>query len=200
MAATPLFSPSSSVERDADRIDGYNCDAYVRNDLNSRVFVDFEVFIKSVLHIPHDWKTRWGPAIEAVKVDEKFTRCRQEYCNETSSQEEGIYELLMGAVRAVFDVLSASKFSCISGTPHYRHAHDLEKDRGEAMDRVHLSPDLVVLRKRRQPTNKHLRRENTLRILTCDGYIYDGKDIPRLVVDGKPVASLFRGWRWLKRG
>ena len=49
-------------------------DNYIREDLGSRVFVDFDVFIKSVLHAPEDRGSAWGSAIEAVKAGSDITR------------------------------------------------------------------------------------------------------------------------------
>jgi len=71
---TTSRSPSPSVESD-EAYSGY--DDCIHEDLTSRVFVDFEVFIKRFLHAPDDWKTLWGPAIDAVKVDSAFNKTPQ---------------------------------------------------------------------------------------------------------------------------
>ena len=38
------------------------------------VFVDIEDFMKSVLHVPADWRARWGPVIRVVKCNPDFTK------------------------------------------------------------------------------------------------------------------------------
>ena len=140
-------------EGDTDRVEGYkrgDYDDYIREDLNSRVFVDFEVFLKSVLHVPHDWKTLWGPAIEAVKADEKFISHHKQYadlCGDDSTLERSFYTPLMKTADAVLDVVSQSKFEGISGIPQRYHVNDPKRLRGGVINWTNLSPDLVVLHK-----------------------------------------------------
>ena len=80
-----LLSGGSSAlrwqEGDVDRVDGYgrgNCDEYVHQDIKNRVSVDFEVFMKSILHVPQDWRIRWSQAIEAIRTDPKFKQYHEE--------------------------------------------------------------------------------------------------------------------------
>ena len=140
-------------EGNTDRVDGYkrsDYDDYIREDLNSRVFVDFEVFLKSVLHVPHDWKTLWGPAIEAVKADGEFTGHHKQYCDlcgDNRTVEESFYNPLMETANSVIDVLSRNEFKDISGSPQRYHVNHPKRLRGSVMNRSNLSPDLVVLHK-----------------------------------------------------
>jgi hypothetical protein len=99
---------------------GYKREDYdhVYECLNSRVFVDFEVFLKSALHVPDDWKTLWGPAIEAVKADGKFSTHHREYsqrCEVFGSLEGSFYEPWMETANSIIDVISARQFDGISG-------------------------------------------------------------------------------------
>jgi hypothetical protein len=99
---------------------GSDYDGYIREDLSSRVFVDFEVFMKSVLHVPEDWKTLWGPAIEAVKADQNFKDYHKDYCRQCAKEgtlEKPFYKPLMNTANAVLDVLSQPPFDDISGIP-----------------------------------------------------------------------------------
>ena len=68
-------------EDDTDSVEECEHEEYdnVYEDLSNRVFVDFDVFLLSVLHVPRDWKTLWGPAIEAVKADQEFSTCHRKY-------------------------------------------------------------------------------------------------------------------------
>ena len=171
---TPLSHGSSmcqSHEGDTDWVEEFDWEDYgncIREDLRSRVFVDFEVFMKHVLHVPDNWRTSWGPAIEAVKADSDFKRHHEEYCNhcdKIGSQEKTFYGPLMNAANAVLEAVSRSAFDGISS-------------------RV---PNLVVLPKDRQPS-EGLRSENPLRILKFNPYnnsLCDGTRIPRLIVDGE---------------
>jgi len=73
------------------------------------VFVDIEDFMKSVLHVPSDWRTQWGPVIRAVKQNPYFVkhyrgyRVRRE--RKRDEPEEKYRSLLMmndATIRAAF--------------------------------------------------------------------------------------------------
>ena len=144
----------------------------IREDLRSRVFVDFEVFMKHVLHVPDGWRTTWEPMIEAVKADLDFKRHHEEYCNHCNklgSQEKTFYGPLMDAANTVLEVVSRPTFGSISP-----RISDL------------------VLHKDRQPSEEGLHSINPLRILKVNPYnnaLCDGTRIPRLVVDGECATS-----------
>ena len=136
-----------------DRVDGYkrsDCDDYIREGLNSRVFVDFEVFLKAVLHVPHDWRTLWGPAIEAVKADEKFIGHHEKYyglCGKRGTVAMSSYAPLTETANAVIDVLYRNEFGGISGSLQHSHVNDPKRLQGGVMNWANLSPNLVVLHK-----------------------------------------------------
>ena len=176
-----LLSHGSSARRwqegDVDRVDGYgrgNCDEYVREDIKNRVFVDFEVFMKSVLHVPQDWRIRWSQAIEVIRTDPEFKEYHEEYlkrCGNLTTQERSLYEPLMEAVNAVLAVLSRSGFDGIScGIPQYYRVNDPKNLRGRVFNGTSPSPDPVVPPKDCDPS----KTENT----------------PIFVVDGKRATSL----------
>ena len=204
--STPNSRGSSvrkNQEGDTDRIEGYkreDYEDYIREDLSSRVFVDFEVFMKSVLHVPADWKTQWGPVIEAVKADQEFREhhegyCRQ--CDKSGSPEKSFYDPLRNTANAVLRVLSRSSSDDDPGNPQYYHVNDPKKLQGGVINRVNLSPDLVVLHDDCQPSRAEgLHWANALHVLEVkpyDGAICDGANIPGLVTDGEPAANSFRG-------
>ena len=169
-----------SQESDTDWAEEFNWadyDDYIYEDFKSRVFVDFEVFMKHVLHVPDDWKSVWGPAIEAVKADSDFKRHHEEYCNHRDGlgPRETFYRPLMNAANAVLEVVSRSEFSDIPSN----------------------ISNLAVLYKGCQPSEEGFRRENPLRVLKVNPYnsaLCDGTNMPRLVVDGEHAASSFSGW------
>ena len=46
---------------------------------NHSVLVDIECFMRSVLHIPPDWRTQWGPVIHAIKRNPDFMKHYLDY-------------------------------------------------------------------------------------------------------------------------
>ena len=200
---TPNSHKSSVLKKqegDTDRVDGYkreDYDQYIRKDLHSRVFVDFEVFLKSVLHAPHNWKKVWGPTIKAVKADKEFLECLQGYCNQCNTsglQEKIFYEPLVKTANAVLGVVSADAL----GNPQYYHINDSGKLRGGVMNQSGLCPDLVVLHNGFMPSNKELHWANPLHILEVKPYdaaICNGNNLPRLLVDGTPVTNVLCDWQ-----
>ena len=204
---TPLSHGSSVRQRqegDTDRVERYkreDYDGYIREDLQSRVFVDFEVFMKHVLHVPDDWKTLWGQAIRAVKGDPDFKAHLEEYrrhCDNSSAQEVSFYKPLVDTANAVLDVLSRPEFSDISsGIPQYYCVNDPKKIRGGVFSKTGLSPDLVALHEDCRPSGEEsLHWANPLHILEVkpfDGALCDGNSMPILVVNGECAMGSFRG-------
>jgi hypothetical protein len=189
-------SVRSKQEGNTDRVDGYKCDeydAYIREDLDGRVFIDFEVFIKTVLHVPKDWKEEWKSRIEAVKRGSAFTVPHEKYCNfcEDPKLSEGeFYEPLMETANAV---LSRLEFPEDSGIPQQYHVNAPKVVRGGVFDKVGLIPDLVVLHEGLKPGGvPGLHWPNPLHVLEFKPYdnaLCTGETLPRLVVDGKLAAN-----------
>ena len=195
-------------EGDTDRVEKFNrsdYDDYIREDLMGRVFVDFEVFMKHVLHVPDNWRTAWGPAIEAIKADSDFKKYHEEYCkhcNKRGSHEKVFYKPLMNTANAAFEVLSRPMLGAASPkiTQYYR-VNDPKKLRGGIFNKFHLSPDLVVLHKDCKASEQDdLHWANPLHILEVkpfDSALCDGRSISRLVVNGERPTSSLRVWTWL---
>ena len=202
---TPVSLGTSALRKqdgDTGRVDGYcrgDYDNYVREDLKSRVFVDFEVFMKYVLHAPHDWDTRWKSAIEAIEADPDFKTHHGEYCKrcESETQEKQFYKPLMETANAALHVLS--HFPNLSpGIPKRYHVNDPMKVQGGVMNKTGLSPDLVVLHKDCTPSEGgNIHWANPLHVLEVkpfDSAICDGANMPRLVVDGKHATRCSHVW------
>jgi len=186
-------------EGDTDRV--FGCDRrdyeqYIREDLSCRVFVDFEVFMKDVLHVPENWKTLWSPAIDAVKTDADFNKHHKKYCKlceEDGTLEKNFYPPLMETANAVLDVVHWSNFEGIpSEKRQYYHVNDPKHVKGGVMDKRGLSPDLVLLHQDRPHPGSYsdnkLHWVNPLHVLEVKPYdnaLCDGNSIPRLAVDGK---------------
>ena len=190
-------------EGNTDRKERYareEYEEYIREDLSSRVFVDFEVFMKSVLHVPADWKTRWRVDIEKVKADPKFREHHGEYCrwcNQNGTREESFYAPLVKIAGAVLEVASQSdELKIAPGNPQHYVVNDPKKLRGGVINRVGLSPDIVVLHDSCEPSEgQRLHWANALHILEVKPYdnaLCEGWSVPRLVVDGKRVVGSSR--------
>lgn len=183
-------------EGDTDRVEKFNCadySDYIREDLGSRVFVDFEVFMKHVLHVPNDWKTRWGSVIEMVKADPDFHRHHKAYCDrcdDPGSHEKAFYRPLMDTANAVLRVLPQTLSNGTSPSiPQYYRVNDPKKLRGGIFNACGLSPDLVVLHNDCQASEKEdLHWANPLHILEVkphDNALCNGDKMPRLLVGGE---------------
>ena len=187
-------------EGDTGRIGGHNKDAhynYAREDLMGRVFVDFETFMKHVLHVPDHWRTRWGPAIEAIGADPGFQKHHKEYCrrcDNSASLEQTFSGPLMETVNAILDVLSRSDFHDMSSEiPRYHRFDDPKELQGGVINRAVLSPDLVALHKGCDSEKETLHWVDPLYVLEVrpfDSVIRDGTDAPKLVTDGKYTTDL----------
>ena len=172
---------------------------YIREDLNSRVFVDFEVFLKTVLHVPEDWKTKWKPAIDAVKVDARFKENHETYCElceKGGTLEEDFYPSLMGMANAALSVLSRTPFEGIPAERRqYYHVNNPDVLKGGVMKKHGLSPDLILLHKDRPGDEEQVPHwANPLHILEVkpfDNALCEGKYMPRLVVDGEHTIGIF---------
>ena len=182
------------VEGNTDRDEGYARDdynEYIREDLHSRVFVDFEVFLKSVLHVPPDWKTGWKAMVDAVKADDGFVTHHSQYrrqCGNHSSPEKPFYELLIKTANAVLDVVALRNPDGVSGNPQYYRVNFETMLRGGVMNKHSLAPDLFVLHDGVPSSTEDLHWSNALHVLEVKPYdsaICDGEKLPRLVVDGK---------------
>ena len=199
--STPISRGSAARKRQeafwdqAQRYKRKDYDQYIREDLFSRVFIDFDVFLKSVLHAPDDWKTKWERAITEVKKNKKFLESYNAYCEECNrcgGHEVEFYKPLIDTANAVLDVISDSKV----GAPHYYHRSDPKHIKGGIMDFAGLCPDVVVLHRDYDSSQRgNLHWANPLHVLEVkpsDAAICDGENIPRLMVDGKQPTSTFR--------
>ena len=195
-------------EGDPDRVDKYDradYEDYIREDLGCRVFVDYEVFIKQVLHVPEKWRTMWGGAIRAIAADKEFNRHYQEYCemcNTVGTPEKAFYSPLMETANAVLEVVSRSKFKHIPSEEHqYYCVTDVKHLKGGVMDKKSLCPDIVLMHKNRpppsNPKDEFVYWANPLHVLEVkphDNALCDGENMPHLIVDGEHGRRGFGGW------
>ena len=157
--------------------------------------------MKHVLHTPDDWKTRWGPAIDAIKADATFSKYHEKYCGlceEKGTAKENFYPCLMEMANAALDVIFRTGFEGIpSERRQYYHVNNPNHIKGGVMNKRGLSPDLVLLHKdrRRGGASGSLHWANPLQVLEVKPYdnaLCVGRNMPRLVVDGKRARDSFR--------
>jgi len=197
---TPLALGSSSLQKqqdDTDQVRRYyraDYDRYIREDLTARVFVDFEVFMKRVLHVPDDWDTKWKSAIDAVKADPAFEGSLEGYrkiCNDPTSDEKHFYDPLTKTANAALDVLYGETFEGISsGVPQRYRVNDPRYLQGGVMS---LSPDLAIVHEAMSSPSMGTHWANHLHVLEVKPYdtaLCEGRKMPRLVVDGRSNDSL----------
>ena len=162
-----------------------NYDDYVLQDLNSRVFIDFDVFIKTTLRVPDDWRTRWGPAIDAVKADAKFNEYHEKYCGlceEGGTLEEDFNTYFMETANAVIEVLSQSDFEDIPlrERQRFRDGHS-----------INLLPGMcLVFPKSPEESENPL---HTVHVSPHGNVLCDGRNMPRMLTNGKRAIRPFRG-------
>jgi len=195
-------------EGDPDRVDKYDRadhEDYIREDLGCWVFVDYEVFMKQVLHVPDDWRTLWRRAIKAVTANKEFDRHYQKYCkmcNKGKTPEKAFYSPLMETANAVLEVVSWSKFKYIpSEKRQYYCVTDLTRLRGRVMNKRSLCPDKILMYQNRTPPSNpkdgFVYWPNPLHILEVKPYdnaLCNGENMPHLIVDGEHAGWRLCGW------
>ena len=175
-------------------------------DLEShRVFVDIEVFMKHVLHVPENWRELWGQSIERIKRDEAFLMAYLDYSSqcETEGPEERLYKPLADMASSILRYSMSSPEGCVEPrtNQHYLR-NDPQRVRLGVMNDI--SPDLVAVhddfiphlhaeaRKEQCIKPSHICWVHPLQILKVKpsgGALVDGSSMPRLKVNGKPVGT-----------
>ena len=163
-------------------------DDYILQDLNSRVFIDFELFIKTTLHVPDDWRTRWGPAIDAIKADAKFNEYHEKYCGlcEEGGTPEDFNTYFMETANAAVGVLSRSDFKDIPLEERQRY-----RDSGSTQ----RFPGIIFLNAdRRDPCpGENKNPLHTVHVSPHGNVLCDGRNVSRYSIDGKRAIRPFRG-------
>ena len=187
---------------------------YISQDFdNHRIFVDIEVFMKSVLHVPENWRKLWGPTIDRIKCHPVFTASHLDYiekCGKPSTLESEFYDPLVRMGNAILD------FSKQKGdpptkpiTPQRYLRNDHKKISGGVINK--LCPDIVTVheglldniedKKSNGLEQSALTWANTLQVLELkhrDGALVDGCSMPRLKVNGKPATSSDNDFRLMR--
>ena len=177
---------------------------YIAQDFDRhRVFVDMEVFMKHVLHVPDNWEELWGPTIETIKTDKAFKNSLSEYllcCGSSSVTEPAFYGPLVDRVNAVLSVTGSSNSDkAVKPKTRLRYLrNDPKRILGGMMPA--LSPDIVAVhadfldhipqqgRDAGQLEGLNLTWAQPLQVLEVKPWnnaLIDGSCMPRLAVNGE---------------
>ncbi|KAK0490347.1 hypothetical protein IW261DRAFT_1387665 [Armillaria novae-zelandiae] len=122
-------------------------DAYLKDDLRYRIFIEFETFLVNVLHLPDNWRVALESDIAAVQNDTKFRTSFTDYlrlCNEVGTgieKERELYRPHAELCNHVIDVLQSQPTSEVPEGDQIRfHRVDPYVVRGSM---AMLKPDIV---------------------------------------------------------
>jgi len=180
---------------------------YIIQDFeNHRVFVDIDVFMKHVLHVPDDWKEQWGRTIRRIKRDGNFSIAYLEYsreCEIPGAGETRFYKPLVDMTNAILDFSAEDQDeSVMLRTPQRYLRNDPRKVRDGVISE--LTPDIVAVHDElladTQPEELgewNLERSNltwaqplqVLEVKPSDGALVDGSCMPRLKVNGEYTTA-----------
>ena len=152
----------------------------------------------SVLHVPFGWKKQWNHIINKVKANSAFQKHNEEYlrqCEQRGSLEVPFYIPLANSLNAILDTASLS-LSKGPGSPQRWFVNHPKKLSGGVLNKTSLSPDLVVRHDELNSKTAEFHWANILHVLEVKPYdsaLCDGTNLPRLLVNCKPVASFFLG-------
>jgi len=168
----PKLRPDTDEDSECD-YDKY--DQYIAPDIKSyRVFVDIDVFMKHVLHVPKNWEGLWAGTIIRIKRDPVFSLALWEYtrrCKVRGIREHIFYEPLVDVANAILEICGSSPDGTKSRTPP-RYLRD---DANDALPGIvkNLRPGVVTVHPKyrsKKPWNNAL---------------VDGSRIPRLKANGE---------------
>ena len=205
---TPLSYGTSIVQKlrpDTDQSQKYTSDKYeeyiVQDFERHRVFIDIDVFMENVLHVPNDWRETWADAIAKVKADGPFKIAHIRYsrlCDTSGAPERDFYEPLVSMTNAILKSCQ-SQVSVMPRTPQRYLVNDPKRVSCGIID--DLSPDIVAvhggflpdtdvtedLAKKPRMTWAHPLQ--VLEVKPWDNALVDGSCMPRLMVNGKRAKT-----------
>ena len=173
---TSSTSRSSTVE--SDRYDPYITQALEHH----RVFVDIDVFMRTVLHVPDNWKELWGRTIRRIKRDKVFSIAHWDYsrqCGTQGVQEWTFYKPLVDMGNAILDISDSSPDGFVKPQTRQRHHGFLPHICSEDCDEARLNQSNLFWTK----------PFRALEAEPLDPVLVDGSWMPRLKVDGKPTTT-----------
>ena len=209
---TPLSDGTSIAPKlrpDADQARKYSSEKYeqyiVQDFERHRVFVDIDVFMENVLHVPNDWRKKWGGEITKIKHDSTFVAALMSYtdqCNTSGALERDFYQPLVKTTNAILDFSQLSSQGCIKPrTPQRYVVNDPKKISCGVMN--DLSPDIVAVHQDflphmgdeegpgKKPSMTWAHPLQMLEVKPWDNALVDGSCMPRLGVNGERVDTFW---------
>ena len=162
-----------------------------------RVFVDIDVFMKNVLHVPDDWKELWKTTINDIKADQAFTTPYFRYCAECEvpgGQETRFYEHLVDMSNAILDFSTDSSDESVKPRTPQRYLRNDPKTISCGII-TELSPDIVAVHQdflANGGSGSNLSWAQPLQAMEVkprDGALVDGSCMPRLMVNGERATT-----------
>jgi len=211
---TPIALGTSILQKlqlDTDKNQTYDVDKYeefITQDFERhRVFVDIDVFMKHVLHVPENWKGLWGRTIRQIKRDGVFSTAHWDYyrqCATRGVKESDFYKPLVDMGNAILAITSLddSEDYIKPRTPQTYLRNDPKRVLCGVM--TDLSPDIVAVHDGFLPHIRSGERDGrcleqsnltwaqplqALEVKPWDGALVDGSCMPRLKVNGTSAIT-----------
>jgi hypothetical protein len=210
---TAIFQKLNPETDQAPKYDSAKYEEYIAQDFERhRVFVDIDVFMKSVLHVPENWKRLWGQTIRQIRNNKAFLIAYTDYsreCETRGGQEQRFYKPLVDMTNAILDFSTglSSDDSVKPRTPQRYLRNDPRNILHGVMN--DLSPDIVAVHSgflpHILPGEKAERRLNesnltwaqplqVLEVKPWDNALVDGSCMPRLKVNGERATTSRNGF------
>jgi len=169
-----LHESSHSTSHSAEQPPEYDEEDILSEFKHHRVFVDIDVFMETVLHVPENWRELWGRTIKRIKRDETFLISYWDYLHECQIQgakDSNFYRLLVNIANVVLDFLTKDPLdkSVKPRIPQRYPRNNLKK--------IH-------------PEGSNLTWAESLEEEESDDALDDGSWIPRLKVNGERTKTL----------
>jgi len=162
-----------------------------------RVFVDIDVFMKNVLHVPDNWRELWKKTIEDIKRDQAFMNPHLDYCAQCAipgGQEARFYEHLVDMSNSILDISTDSEDESVRPRTPQRYLRNDPKTISCGII-TELSPDIVAVHKdflANGGSGSNLSWAQPLQVMEVkprDGALVDGSCMPRLMVNGERATA-----------
>ena len=170
-----------------------------------RVFVDIDVFMERVLHVPHKWRSDWKTTIKKIKKGPPFAAALKEYKSlcKNGAVEVMFYKPLVEMANAVFNgAKSSERGNARPRTPVRYLRNDPNRMTGGVI--TGLSPDIVAVHENfLSDMDQEVVKDGCLygtrltwaqpvqllEVKPWNGALVDGSCMPRLLVNGEYQAT-----------
>ena len=208
---TPLFVETSAAQRMQPHMDQpqeYGITEYEGNTpqdfAHNQVFVDIDVFMAHVLHVPEDWEVSWDSVIRKIKCDSAFLAAHRDFTRRSGTQGAEEWRPHKSLVDMTNVVVEFSDMLPDAPAKPRTRAHHLGNDKQGAPRRLTNDPktDVIAVHSSFLPYLRLEEREQNrlaepnpawaqplqlLEVKSLDCALVDGSCMPRLRTNGKPI-------------